>query len=62
MTEMLAKSTFEAVRKLIAMRTDLNQEIYTLLATDSAMLVRDAIRENQACTPEIRALAALGSL
>jgi len=59
---LLAKSTFEAVRKLIAVRSDLNEEIFTLLATDSAMLVRDAIRENQACSPEIRALAALGSL
>lgn len=59
---LLAGSSFEAVRKLVAARTDLSADIYQLLATDSAMLVRDAIRENQACSPEIRALAALGSL
>jgi hypothetical protein len=62
MSTILAKSTFDAVRKLIAMRDDLSQETYTALATDDAMLVRDAIRENQACSAEIRALAALGSL
>ena len=62
MSAILAKSTFDAVRRLIAMRTDLSQQTYTGLATDSAMLVRDAIRENQACSAEIRALAALGSL
>ena len=58
----LAKSSFDAVRRLIAMRDDLTEETYTGLATDGAMLVRDAIRENQACSAEIRALAALGSL
>jgi hypothetical protein len=62
MSTIFAKSTFDAVRKLIAMRDDLSQETYTALATDDAMLVRDAIRENQACSAEIRALAALGSL
>lgn len=62
LASLLAGSSFEAVRKLIAARTDLSTDIYQLLATDSAMLVRDAIRENQACSPEIRALAALGSL
>jgi peptide subunit release factor RF-3 len=44
------------------MRDDLSEDTYTVLATDDAMLVRDAIRENQACSAEIRALAALGSL
>lgn len=62
MSMILAKSAFDAVRRLIAMRDDLSEETYTGLATDQAMLVRDAIRENQACSPEIRALAALGSL
>jgi len=62
MAGILAGSTFEAVRKLIAQRDDLDEAIYKLLATDSAMLVRDAIRENQTCSPEVRALAALGSL
>ena len=62
MSALLAKSTFDAVRRLIAMRTDLSEDTYTGLATDSAMLVRDAIRENQSCSAEIRALAALGSL
>lgn len=60
--EILVKSDFEAVRKLIAARSDLDEEIFRTLATDSAMLVRDAIRENSACPAEIRALAALGSL
>ena len=62
MISILSRSTFEGVRKIIAQRSDLDTEIFTALATDSAMLVRDAIRENQACPPEIRALAALGSL
>jgi hypothetical protein len=60
--QILAKSTFEAVRRLIALRSDLDDETFTALATDQAMLVRDAIRENQHCSAEIRALAALGSL
>lgn len=62
MNQILARSTFEAVRKLIALRDDLAEETYRLLATDSAMLVRDAITNNQTCPAEIRALAALGSL
>lgn len=62
MSMILAKSSFDAVRRLIAMRDDLTEETYTALATDGAMLVRDAIRENLACSAEIRALAALGSL
>ena len=62
MTTILAKSSFDAVRRLIAMRDDLSEETFTGLATDEAMLVRDAIRENQSCPAEIRALAALGSL
>jgi len=62
MRSILAKSTFDAVRRLIAMRDDLSEQTYAALATDDAMLVRDAIRENQACSAEIRALAALGSL
>lgn len=62
MIKILSKSTFEAVRKLVAQREDLDTDTFTQLATDSAMLVRDAIRENQACPQEIRALAALGSL
>jgi tetratricopeptide (TPR) repeat protein len=60
--KVLIKSDFEAVRKLIASRVDLDEETFRTLATDSAMLVRDAIRENSACPAEIRALAALGSL
>jgi hypothetical protein len=62
MITILAKSGFDAVRRLIAMRDDLSEESFTVLATDEAMLVRDAIRENQSCPAEIRALAALGSL
>ncbi len=62
MKSMLAKSQFEPARKLIATRTDLTEETFKILATDSAMLVRDAVRENQSCPAEIRALAALGSL
>lgn len=62
MSIILAKSTFDSVRRLIAMRDDLSENTYTTLATDAAMLVRDSIRENQACSAEIRALAALGSL
>jgi tetratricopeptide (TPR) repeat protein len=62
MATILAKSSFDAVRRLIAMRDDLSEETFTGLATDEAMLVRDAIRENQSCPAEIRALAALGSL
>jgi len=62
MAQVLARSTFEAVRKLIAMRDDLDDETYRALATDKALIVRDAIRENQHCSADIRALAALGSL
>jgi tetratricopeptide (TPR) repeat protein len=62
MAQVLARSTFEAVRKLIAMRDDLDDETYRALATDQALIVRDAIRENQHCSADIRALAALGSL
>lgn len=60
--KLLSKSDFEAVRKLIASRSDLDEDTFRALATDAAMLVRDAIRENPACPAEIRALAALGSL
>ena len=62
MAQVLSRSTFEAVRKLIAMRADLDDETYRALATDQALIVRDAIRENQNCSADIRALAALGSL
>ena len=62
LAQVLSKSNFEAARKLIAVRQDLDEEIYRSLATDQALLVRDAIRENQSCSAEIRALAALGSL
>ena len=62
LSAILARSAFDPVRRLIAKREDLSEDTYTDLATDAAMLVRDAIRENQACSSEIRALAALGSL
>lgn len=62
MAQLLGNSAFEAVRRLIASRVDLDDEMYRKLATDSASLVRDAVRENQSCSAEIRALAALGSL
>jgi tetratricopeptide (TPR) repeat protein len=62
LAQVLSDSSFEAARKLIAIREDLEEEIYRKLATDKALLVRDAIRENQSCSAEIRALAALGSL
>jgi tetratricopeptide (TPR) repeat protein len=62
LAQVLSGSSFEAARKLIAIRDDLDNETYQKLATDQAQLVRDAIRENQSCSAEIRALAALGSL
>jgi hypothetical protein len=62
MIETLAKSPFDSVRKSIAERNDLADSVYTQLATDSSLLVRDAIKENESCSPEIKALAALGSL
>jgi hypothetical protein len=62
LAQVLSDSSFEAARKLVAVREDLEEEIYRKLATDKALLVRDAIRENQSCSAEIRALAALGSL
>ena len=60
--ETLVKSKFDSVRKEMAKRSGLSEEMYRTLATDSALLVRNAIRENQDCSVEIRALAALGSL
>lgn len=60
--ETLVKSKFDSVRKEMAKRSGLSDEMYRTLATDSAVLVRNAIRENQDCSVEIRALAALGSL
>jgi hypothetical protein len=60
--QLLLSSNFETVRREIATRSDLEDSIYEKLATDSALLVRDAIRENPACSPELKALAALGSL
>jgi hypothetical protein len=62
MIEILSQSSFESVRREIAKRPNLVQSIYERLATDKAFLVRDAIRDNSACSQEIRALAALGSL
>jgi hypothetical protein len=62
MIGILSKSSFDSVRKEIAQRSDLSDDIYRTLAIDGALLVRDAIRENPACSPEIKALAALGSL
>ena len=62
MIEILSQSNFESVRREIAKRPNLVQSIYERLATDKAFLVRDAIRDNSACSKEIRALAALGSL
>jgi hypothetical protein len=55
-------SNFESVRREIARRPDLDDSSYNKLATDVAALVRDAIRQNPACSQEIKALAALGSL
>lgn len=60
--DILSKSSFDSVRKEIAQRSDVSEDVYRTLATDGALLVRDAIRENPACSPEIKALAALGSL
>lgn len=60
--QLLSQSSFDSVRKEIAQRSDVSEDIYRALATDGALLVRDAIRENSACSPEIKALAALGSL
>ena len=62
MIELLISSAFETVRREIACRTDLSQSQYERLATDEALLVRDAIRGNPACSAELKALAALGSL
>jgi tetratricopeptide (TPR) repeat protein len=62
MIELLISSAFETVRREIARRADLTQSQYERLATDEALLVRDAIRENTACSAELKALAALGSL
>lgn len=62
MIELLISSAFETVRREIARRADLTQSQYEKLATDEALLVRDAIRENPACSAELKALAALGSL
>jgi hypothetical protein len=60
--KILISSSFAAVRKEIAQRPDLEYRDYEILATDSSMLVRDAIKENDRCPVEIKALAALGSL
>lgn len=62
MIALLISSNFETVRREIASRSDLAYSDYERLATDEAMLVRDAIRENPACSAELKALAALGSL
>jgi hypothetical protein len=62
MIELLMNSNFESVRREIARRPDLDDSSYNKLATDVAALVRDAIRQNPACSQEIKALAALGSL
>jgi hypothetical protein len=62
MIALLMKSRFESVRREIARRPDLDDSSYSKLATDVAALVRDAIRQNPACSQEIKALAALGSL
>ena len=62
MIELLMNSNFESVRREIARRPDLDDSSYNKLATDAAALVRDAIRQNPACSQEIKALAALGSL
>lgn len=62
MIKLLISSAFETVRREIARRGDLTQSQYERLATDEALLVRDAIRENPACSAELKALAALGSL
>ena len=59
---LLANSEFEGVRKLLADRQDLNEADYRKLAIDPAFIVREAVRNNPNCSPEIRALAALGSL
>ena len=60
--ELLMNSNFESVRREIARRPDLDDSSYNKLATDAAALVREAIRQNPACSQEIKALAALGSL
>ena len=62
LVEVLVKSEFDPVRKTLAEREDLDESIYKQLATDASVIVRDAIRENAACSLEIKALAALGSL
>jgi tetratricopeptide (TPR) repeat protein len=62
MIQILMKSPFDSVRKSIAERSDLDDAVYTQLATDRSILVRDAVKENPNCSPEIKALAALGSL
>ena len=62
MVAVLISSNFETVRREIASRPDLEYSDYERLATDEALLVRDAIRENPACSAELKALAALGSL
>jgi len=62
MIKLLMNSNFETVRREIARRPDLDDSSYNKLATDGAALVRDAIRQNPACSQEIKALAALGSL
>jgi tetratricopeptide (TPR) repeat protein len=62
MIKLLMNSNFEPVRREIARRPDLDDSSYNKLATDVAALVRDAIRQNPACSQEIKALAALGSL
>lgn len=58
----LITDSYDAVRKEIAQRPDLSAKDYERLATDASLLVRDAIKENSAVSPEIKALAALGSL
>lgn len=58
----LSQSLFDSVRKQIAARSDCASSVYSALATDGSVLVRDAIRDNASCSPEIKALAALGSL
>jgi hypothetical protein len=62
LVKVLITSSFDAVRREIAQRSDLEYKEFELLATDSSLLVRDAIKDNPACPTEIKALAALGSL
>lgn len=62
LVDVLIGSQFESVRREIAKRIDMPNSVYEILATDSALIVREAIRENTACTLELKALAALGSL